>query len=155
MSSPRPGDLRRGTESKALLRTLQHAVQSQVGLGLSMRQKMSKRHRSSGISLLLSAMRDWSKRTATRCWQGVSGIVGPIRSGRRNSPFEGVRRVNVEQSLRKNLCGQWIELNEVSKILRIGDRIRVLCDDGVLVAEKVSQTEFRLIDSQRMSTLVH
>lgn len=85
----------------------------------------------------------------------MSGIVGPIRSGRRNGPFEDVGRVNVGQSLGKNLSGQWIELNEVIKILRIGDCIRVLCDDGVLVAEKVSQTEFKLIDSQRMSTLVH
>lgn len=113
---------------------------------------MSKRRGISGISLLLCALRDWWKRTATRYWQGVSGIVGPIRSGRRNGAFEGVGRVNVGQSLWKNLCGQWIELNEVIKILSIGDRIRVLCDDGVLV---VSQTEFRRIDSQRMSTLLH
>ena len=122
---------------------------------MSMRQKISKRRGISGSSSPLSAMWDWWKRTATRYWRGVSGIVGPIRSGRHNGLFEGAGRVNVGHSLRKNLCGQWIEPNEVIKILRIGDRIRVLCDDGVLVAEKVSQTEFRLIDSQRMSTLVH
>lgn len=120
-----------------------------------MRQKISKRRGISGISLLLSAMRDWCKRTAARYWQGVSGIVWPMSSGHRKGPFEAVGRVNIGQSPRKNLCGQWIELNEVIKVLRIGDRIRMLCDDGVLVAEKVSQTEFRLIDSQRMSKLVH
>jgi hypothetical protein len=41
------------------------------------------------------------------------------------------------------------------KALNIGDRIRVLCDDGALVAEKISQTQFELIHCQVMSKLVH
>ena len=41
------------------------------------------------------------------------------------------------------------------KVLNIGDRIRVLCDDGVLVAEKISQTQFKLIYAQMLSELVH
>jgi len=36
-----------------------------------------------------------------------------------------------------------MEFEEVVKVLNIGDRIRVLCDDGVVVAEKISQTQFR------------
>lgn len=85
----------------------------------------------------------------------MNGSVGPMRSGHRNDPFEGVQRVNVGQPLRIDFGGKCLELKEFAKMLTIGDRIRVLCDDGVVVAEKVSQTEFRLIDSQRMSKLVH
>lgn len=116
---------------------------------------MSKRRWISGISLLLSEMLGWFKRTAARYWQGASGIVWPIRSERRNDPCKGVRPVSAAQPLRIDFCGECIELKEFIKMLTVGDRIRVLCDDGVLVAEKVSRTEFRLIDSQRMSTLVH
>jgi len=36
-------------------------------------------------------------------------------------------------------------VEELVKVLNIGDRIRVLCDDGFIVAEKISQTQFELI----------
>jgi hypothetical protein len=39
--------------------------------------------------------------------------------------------------------------------LRVGERIQVLCDDGVIVAEKISHTQFKLIHCQAMSELVH
>jgi len=48
-----------------------------------------------------------------------------------------------------------MELEELIKVLRIGERIRVFCDDGVIVAEKISQTQFKLIHCQTMSELVH
>lgn len=54
-----------------------------------------------------------------------------------------------------DFCGEHIELKEFMKALNIGDRIRVLCDDGVLVAEKISQTQFKLIHAQMLSELVH
>jgi len=41
-----------------------------------------------------------------------------------------------------------MEFEEVVKVLNIGDRIRVLCDDGVVVAEKISPTQFELIHYQ-------
>jgi hypothetical protein len=31
----------------------------------------------------------------------------------------------------------------------------VLCDDGVLVAEKISETQFKLIHAEMMTDLVH
>ncbi len=40
-------------------------------------------------------------------------------------------------------------------MLTIGDRIRFLCDDGVLVAEKMSQTQFKLVSAESMSKVVH
>jgi hypothetical protein len=33
--------------------------------------------------------------------------------------------------------------------MRIGDRVRAYCDDGVIEAEKVSQTRFKLIYNLR------
>lgn len=107
------------------------------------------------MGLLLSAMLDRWKRTAARHWRCVSRIVRPTVGGYGSDPFESVRPVNVGQPPRIGLCGEDIELKELIRMLNIGDRIRILCDDGVLVAEKISQTQFKLIDSQRMSKFVH
>lgn len=116
---------------------------------------MSKRRGIFSIGSLLSAMWELCKRIAARSWQGVSEIVWPRGSGRRNDPFEGVGRINVGRPPVIDVCGECVELKELIRVLTIGDRIRVLCDDGVLVAEKVSQMEFRLVDSRRVSKLVH
>jgi hypothetical protein len=48
-----------------------------------------------------------------------------------------------------------MDLEEFIEVLSIGDRVRLLCDDGVVVAEKISQTQFKLIHCQMMSELVH
>lgn len=86
------------------------------------------------ISLPLAAMLHWFKRNL-RSFGGL---------GRRRGQFEVVRQTNEES----------IELQEFIKVLNVGDRIRVLCDDGLLVAEKISETQFELIHSQMMSRLV-
>ncbi|HEY2547785.1 MAG TPA: hypothetical protein VGI46_17065 [Candidatus Acidoferrum sp.] len=62
---------------------------------------------------------------------------------------------NVKQRLQVDLNGNPVEFDEIIQSLSIGDRIRVLCDDGVLVAEKISQTQFELVHSQAMSQLIH
>jgi hypothetical protein len=85
----------------------------------------------------------------------VRGIVRLMRGGCRSDPSEDVRPVNVGQSSRIDFCGEDIELQEILKTLTIGDRIRILCDDGVLVAEKMTQTQFKLVSAQSMSKLVH
>jgi hypothetical protein len=48
-----------------------------------------------------------------------------------------------------------VALPEFIKTLSIGDRIRVFCDDGVVVAEKISQTQFKEIYVEVMAELVH
>ena len=107
------------------------------------------------MGLLLSAMLGRCKRTAARHWRWVSGIVWPKVAGYGSDPFESVRSVSVGHPPRTGFCGEDIELKELIRILTIGDRIRIICDDGVLLAEKISQTQFKLIDSQRMSKVVH
>lgn len=115
---------------------------------------MSERRGISSIGLLVSAMLDRCKRTAARYWRWVSRIVCRV-GGHGSDPFESMRPVNVGQLPGIGFCGEDIELNELIRMLTVGDRIRILCDDGFIVAEKISQTQLKLIDSQRMSRFVH
>jgi hypothetical protein len=63
--------------------------------------------------------------------------------------------MNVSQALHADFCGKRVELGEFIKVMSIGDRLRVLCDDGLLVAEKTSETQFKLIHAETMTELVH
>jgi hypothetical protein len=54
-----------------------------------------------------------------------------------------------------DFAGEPVALTEFIKTLSIGDRIRVFCDDGVVVAEKISQTQFKEIHVEMMADLVH
>jgi hypothetical protein len=65
------------------------------------------------------------------------------------------RRRHDQLEVQIGSCQQLIEFNELTNVLRVGERIQVLCDDGVIVAEKISQTQFKLIHCQAMSELVH
>ena len=116
---------------------------------------MSKRRGASAISLPLPATLDWCKRTAGRCWRGVCGIVSSVTNGRGNDQFEVARLTKIRRPLQVDSCEEGRELKEFIKAVSIGDRVRVLCDDGVLVAEKISHTQFKLIDSQVMSKFIH
>jgi len=116
---------------------------------------MSKRRGISGISLRLSAALDWCKRTAGRCWRVVGEIVWSVTDGRRNDQFEDAQLTSVRHPVQIDVCGERLELKDFIKVLSIGDRIRVLCDDGMLVAEKISQAQFKLIHSEVMSKFMH
>jgi len=78
-----------------------------------------------------------------------------MRGDCRSYPSEDVRPVNVGQPSRIGFSGEDIEVKEILRMLTIGDRIRFLCDDGVLVAEKMSQTQFKLVSAESMSKVVH
>ena len=116
---------------------------------------MSKGHGMWGISLPLAAALDKCKNAARRYWRFASGLVWSIAARLRHDPFEVARPTNVNPPLEIDFCQRRMELEEFIQILRIGDRVRVLCDDGVVVAEKISQTQFKLIRCQMMSELVH
>jgi hypothetical protein len=59
------------------------------------------------------------------------------------------------QPVHVDFIGNSIELGQLVDALRIGDRVRMLCNDGVLVVEKVSETQLRLIDSKPIAELIH
>jgi hypothetical protein len=107
------------------------------------------------IRSLLSATLDWCKKTAGKHWQGTDAIVWPAPDGRRNGPLEAAQLTDIRHSLQVDSSGKPMELKKFVRTLSIGDRIRVICDDGVLVAEKISERQFRVIHSQMMSKFVH
>jgi hypothetical protein len=107
------------------------------------------------VSLPLSAVLGWCKRTAGRYRRVAGRIADQLRLVGRENQFEPARVMNGSHALHADLAGECVELREFTKKLNIGDRIRVLCDDGVLVAEKVSETQFKVIHAEMMAELVH
>jgi hypothetical protein len=63
--------------------------------------------------------------------------------------------MNVSHPLHVDFAGKPVALTEFIKTLNIGDRIRVFCDDGVVVAEEIAQTQFKEIRVEMMARLVH
>ena len=116
---------------------------------------MSKKRRIWAVGLRLSAVLDWYKRTAGKYRRFAGSIADQLRMVGRENQFDVTRVLNVSHPLHVDFAGERVELREFVKVLSIGDRIRVLCDDGVLVAEKVSETQFKLIHAEPMTELVH
>jgi hypothetical protein len=116
---------------------------------------VSKRRGIRSIGLPFSAALDKCKKTARRYWRFASGIVWSIAARLRHDQFEVARPANVSPPLEIDFCHRRMDLEEFIEVLSIGDRVRLLCDDGVVVAEKISQTQFKLIHCQMMSELVH
>jgi len=103
----------------------------------------------------VSAVLDWCKRTAGKYRRFAGSIADQLRMVGRENQFDVARVMNVSRPLHVDFAGERVELREFAKVLSIGDRIRVLCDDGVLVAEKISQTQFKEIQAETMTDLVH
>jgi hypothetical protein len=93
----------------------------------------------------------WWKRTAGRYWR----FAASTRDGRQENQFEIARTTNNSEAFQLDAASEPVELKEFGKTLNIGDRIRMFCDDGVLVAEKTSQTQFKVLYSETMSERVH
>jgi len=103
----------------------------------------------------LSVVLDWCKRTVGRYRRVPGRIADQSRLVGRENQFEATRVMNLSHPLHADFAKECVELKEFSKVLSIGDRIRVLCDDGVLVAEKISETQFKVIHAEMMAELVH
>jgi len=116
---------------------------------------MSMNREMRSISSLLSAALDRCKRIVERYLRERRKAMLSAADGGESDPFEAGSLTNGQDALRVNLREDRMEFDEFLKSLSIGDRIRVLCDDGVLVAEKVSQTQFELVNSQVLSRFIH
>jgi hypothetical protein len=106
------------------------------------------------ISLPFFAVLQWCKKAVVRDWRGLSGSVWPVVSRSRDDQLEVAQLTKIGPTLHIDFCSERIEFKDFIKILRIGDRIRVLCDDGVLVVEKISQQQFKVVDCQTMAELI-
>jgi hypothetical protein len=107
------------------------------------------------VGLPLSVVLDWCKRTVGRYGRVAGRIADQSRWVGKENQFEAARVMNLSHPLHADLAEECVELKEFTKILSVGDRIRVLCDDGVLVAEKISETQFKVIHAEMMAELVH
>jgi hypothetical protein len=116
---------------------------------------MSKKLGIWAVGLPLFAVLNWCMRTAGRYRRLARRIACQLRMIGRRKQFEVKEVIKVSPSFHADFAGSPLEFREFTRVLSIGDRIRVLCDDGVLVAEKVSETQFRVIHAQAMAELVH
>jgi hypothetical protein len=116
---------------------------------------MSKKYGIWAVGLSLSAVLHWCKRTADRYRRFAGRIADRLPMVGREKQLEVAPVRNVSHPLQVDFAGKPVELREFIKVLSIGDRIRVFCDDGVLVAEKISQTQFKLVQAETMAELVH
>ena len=107
------------------------------------------------VGVPLSAVLGLCKRTAHRCRRFAGRIADQFRTPRRENQLEVTSVVNVSHCLPVDFFGKPVALTEVVKTLSVGDRIRVFCDDGVIVAEKISQTQFKELHVEIMAELVH
>lgn len=70
-------------------------------------------------------------------------------------PLDGERaKTNGQQQL-IDFRGDAVQFEEFIQKLNIGDRVEIMCDDGVLVAEKISKTRFEIANTQPMSPYLH
>ena len=76
----------------------------------------------------------------------------PIAEGQTRKSIASNER---QPSSHVDFAGKPAELTEFIKALSIGDRIRVFCYDGVVVAKKISQTQFKEIHAETMAESVH
>ena len=108
---------------------------------------MPKEREIPAVNSPLSTVSDRCKRIADRFRRFAAGIVRSTTERREEPQFDAAPAVSV---VHEN-----IELKESLKLLRIGDRLRVFCNDGILELEKTSQTQFKLVHSQAITELVH
>ena len=113
---------------------------------------MSKKREIRAVGAPLSAVLDLCKRVGEICRGFVGTIADHFRKAGRENQMEVVM---ASHPLQADFSGTPLDLTEFIKTLSIGDRVRVFCDDGVVVAEKISQTQFREIHAETLSELVH
>lgn len=116
---------------------------------------MSKKYEIRAVGAPLSAVLDLCKRAADRCRRFANRIADQFRMARREDRIEVARVLKASHPIQADFTGKAVDLKEFVKTLNIGDRIRVFCDDGIVLAEKISQTQFREINAETMSEMVH
>jgi hypothetical protein len=116
---------------------------------------MSKKCGTKTAGAPLSAVLELCKKTAAKCRQFAARVAHEFRLVRQENPRELARATDASHTSFLDFAGRPTELSEFIKVLRIGDRIRVFCDDGVVLAEKISQTQFKEIHIETRAKLVH
>ena len=116
---------------------------------------MSRRSGIWTVNSPLSAALLWFKKFAS-CYSWLADRIVGSKRRHRDNRFSVARETSViRPTLQIEFCGGRIELKELTDALEIGDRIRLFCNDGVVLAEKVSRTQLKIIQSQGLADLIH
>ena len=107
------------------------------------------------VCLVPSALLDWCKNTVDGYRSFVTRIADHLTMAGRENQLEVAAMANSGAPLHVDCSGKRVELREFLKVLNVGDRVRVFCDDGILVAEKVSKTQLKLIHAEMLAEMVH
>jgi hypothetical protein len=105
--------------------------------------------------VLLSAVLEGWERTVRVYRRFAVRDVDQSQTIRQDNSFAVARPTNDVKSVQIDLRGGIGEFEEFTKAMRIGDRFRAFCNDGVIEAEKVSQTRFKLIYSVETTGPIH
>ena len=82
-------------------------------------------------------------------------FVGQSRAIRQENRFAVARPTNGFRTVHVDLGGGIADFEKFTKAMRIGDRVRAFCEDGVIEAEKISQTRFKLIYKVETTGSIH
>jgi hypothetical protein len=93
----------------------------------------------------LSAVLDWWKSTVSRYGRFAGGSADQSRTISQQDTFENASSAHELKMVKIGPDSLEAEFREFTEAMRVGDRIRTFCDDGVIEAEKVSQTQFKLV----------
>jgi hypothetical protein len=104
---------------------------------------MSKRRGIWSFGWPLSAVLGWCQRTTGR-YRRFAG-PGQLRMVGRENRSEVPRPLDTHKRVQVDFDGGLVEFKQFIEFLRIGDRVRVFCDDGLIEAEKISPKGFKLI----------
>lgn len=116
---------------------------------------MSKKDEIWAVGMLASAVLEWCKRIVVRYRRFAGGIPDRLPIAERENQLTVASVMNVGLPIHVDFAGKRVELREFIKVLSIGDRVRLFCDDGVLVAEKISETRFKFIHNEIMAEFIH
>lgn len=116
---------------------------------------MSKKRELPSTISPLSVTWDWCKSTAGRYLLWAQRAMFSTAGRCHSNEFEVGRLTKGTDRLQIDLRGGRIEFDRFFDSLNAGDRVRILCDDGVLVVEKKSQTQLELVHAEAMAHLVH
>lgn len=116
---------------------------------------MSKKDEIWAVGMLASGVLEWCKRIVGRYRRFAGGIPDRLPIAERENQLTVASVMNVGLPIHVDFAGKRVELREFIKVLSIGDRVRLFCDDGVLVAEKISETRFKFIHNEIMAEFIH
>ena len=108
-----------------------------------------------GSTVLRSTVLEVWERTVRVFRRFAVGVVGQSRTLRQANSFAMARSTNDFQTVQIDLRGGIDEFGRFTKAMRIGDRVRAFCVDGVIEAEKVSRTRFKLIYKVETTGPIH